>query len=339
MTGRLAAGVFALTLAASTPVAAQGLFPAEEAIREIARPSTLGRAVRSARTAHFRGVDGRNGGDPERRLDVAVLSNQVPDVARLGLQLQDTPIPVSVAPVERPFRVLPVILALLLVAGVFVSWRRTGASRRRSILAAAGMTLGLTAWMAATYVAAGFGLLQFPPEPPTMVVVFVLLLVLSVGLGVSPVGERLAAGLPLAVLVGAQGFRLPLELLMHRAYEDGLMPVQMSYSGLNFDIVTGITAIVVAVLVATGRAGTRTVRAWNVMGTLLLVNIILIAWLSAPTPWRAFRDGPANVWVTTVPYIWLPTVMVAFAILGHIVIYRRLRAGRTLPHLTSRRPS
>jgi hypothetical protein len=28
-----------------------------------------------------------------------------------------------------------------------------------------------------------------------------------------------------------------------------------------------------------------------------------------------------------VPYIWLPTVMVAFAILGHIVIYRR-RAGR-----------
>ena len=51
----------------------------------------------------------------------------------------------------------------------------------------------------------------------------------------------------------------------------------MSYSGLNFDIVTGITAIVVAALLATGRAGVRTVRAWNVMGTLLLVNIIVIA--------------------------------------------------------------
>ena len=152
--------------------------------------------------------------------------------------------------------------------------------------------------------------------------------VLSVGLGVSPVGRRLAAGLPLAVLVGVQGFRLPLELLMHRAYEDGLMPVQMSYSGLNFDIVTGITALIVGALLATGRAGVPTARAWNVMGTLLLVNIISIALLSAPTPWRVFRDGPANVWITTVPYVWLPTVMVAFAILGHIVIYRRLRAGR-----------
>jgi D-alanyl-D-alanine-carboxypeptidase/D-alanyl-D-alanine-endopeptidase len=326
--------------------------------------STLGRAIRSAQNAHFKGAGGRTGGlgwgrsllkrerhvlthsggtggyntfvgvDPERRLGVVVLSNhipvvlsdQLPPVTRIGLHLLDARIPVSFTALERVFTVLPVILALLLAAGVFVAWRRTGASLRRSILATAGMTLGLTVWMAATYVAAQFRLLHFPPAPPTMVVVFVLVLVLSVGLGVSPVGRRLAAGLPLAVLVGAQAFRLPLELMMHRAYEDGLMPVQMSYSGWNFDIVTGITAIIVAVLFTTGRAGVRTVRAWNAIGTLLLVNVLVIALLSAPTPWRVFRNGPANVWIATAPYIWLPTVMVAFAILGHIVIYRRLRA-------------
>jgi D-alanyl-D-alanine-carboxypeptidase/D-alanyl-D-alanine-endopeptidase len=320
--------------------------------------STLGRAMRRAQATHFTGVDGRKGSlgwgrslslllrernvlahaggtggyltfvavDPERRLGVVVLSNQVPEVSQLGLHLLDTRVPVSLAPVERPLRVLPVISALVLIAGVFVAWRRTGASRLRSILAAAGMTLGLIAWMATTYVAPTVvRVLQLPPGPPTMVVVVVLVLVLSVGLGVSPVGLRLAAGVPLAVLVGVQAFRLPLALLMHRAYEYGLMPVQMSYRGLNFDIVTGITAIIVVVLLATGSAGVRTVRAWNVMGTLLLVNIVLIGWLSAPTPWRVFRDGPADVWITTVPYIWLPTMMVACAILGHIVIYRRLR--------------
>jgi hypothetical protein len=63
------------------------------------------------------------------------------------------------------------------------------------------------------------------------------------------------------------------------------------------------------------------------MGTLLLVNIIVISMLSAPAPWRVFWTAPANVWITTAPYVWLPTVMVALAILGHIVIYRRLRAG------------
>ena len=45
-------------------------------------------------------------------------------------------------------------------------------------------------------------------------------------------------------------------------------------------------------------------------------------------PWRVFRTGSANVWITTAPDVWLPAVMVAFAILGHIVIYRRLRADR-----------
>ncbi len=317
--------------------------------------ATLGRAIRRAQTAHFTGRDGRKSGlgwglsllkqernvlthgggtggyltfvalDPERRLGVVVLSNQVAGVSRLGLHLLDARIPVSHAAVEWPFRVLPVILALLLVAGVYVAWRRTGASRRRSILAAAGMTVGLMLWMATTYVAAWLRVLQFPPGPPTMVVVFMLVFVLSVGLGVSPVGRRLAAGLPFVVLVGVQAFRLPLELMMHRAYEYGLMPRQMSYSGLNFDIVTGITAIVVVVLLATGRAGAGTVRAWNWLGTLLLINIVLIAGLSAPTPWRVFRDAPANTWIATAPYIWLPTVMVAFAILGHIVIYRALR--------------
>jgi hypothetical protein len=187
------------------------------------------------------------------------------------------------------------------------------------------MTVGLAAWMATTYVAAALRVLQFPPLPPTMVVVFVLVFVISIGLGVSAVGRRLATGLPLVVLVGVQAFRLPLELMMHRAYEYGLMPKQMSYSGLNFDIITGLSAIIVVVLLATGRAGVRTVRAWNWLGTILLVNIIVIAALSAPTPWRVFGEGVANVWITTAPYVWLPAVMVAFAILGHIVTFRALR--------------
>jgi hypothetical protein len=55
------------------------------------------------------------------------------------------------------------------------------------------------------------------------------------------------------------------------------------------------------------------------------VNIVVIAWLSTPTPMQLFRQEPANTWIARPPYIWLPTVMVAFAILGHIVVWRRLQ--------------
>jgi hypothetical protein len=63
--------------------------------------------------------------------------------------------------------------------------------------------------------------------------------------------------------------------------------------------------------------------AWNLLGLGLLINIVTIAILSMPTPMRRF-EGPANVFVATFPYVWLPTVMVSAALLGHLLVARRL---------------
>lgn len=222
------------------------------------------------------------------------------------------------------FAVLPVAVVLAFVAGV----HRAGVSGGRSpALARRDAVLALVlsgAWMALTLAAAASGRLSFTSRPPTMVVLFVALIAIAVVVARSSLGRRLALGLPLAALVGFHAFRLPLELVMHRAYEEGVMPEQMSYSGWNFDIVTGITAVVLAILLAMGRASIGLVRAWNVLGTLLLVNIVTIALLSAPTPLRVFMNEPANVWVTQAPFVWLPAVLVLAALLGHLVLFRRL---------------
>lgn len=148
------------------------------------------------------------------------------------------------------------------------------------------------------------------------------------------------------LLVLLQAFRFPLELLMHRAYAEGLMPVQMSVSGRNFEIVTGTTALLlgVAMVVWRGRVPLRLVAAWNVLGTLLLANILVIAILSAPTPLRVFMNEPANVWIAHAPWVWLATVLVPAAIAGHVIIFRRLwMESRQLVRASSssreRRPS
>jgi hypothetical protein len=104
------------------------------------------------------------------------------------------------------------------------------------------------------------------------------------------------------------------------------MPVQMSYSGRNLDIVSGASALIVGGLLALGRLPRWAVRAWNWLGALLLANILVIALLSAPLPIRVFHNEPANVWVTQAPFVWLPAVMVLAAVLGHLLVFRRLRA-------------
>jgi serine-type D-Ala-D-Ala carboxypeptidase/endopeptidase len=268
------------------------------------------------------------GFDPERRVGVVVLSNRSNSVDRIGQHLLDPRVAISTAGIARGFHMLPITLGALVAIGAAVSWRRTGATRLRTTLVALATTVAIAIWMGLTYVAAMFGIFRFESRFPTMMLFVPLMLTLSIGLAVTSFGRRFALGLPLWVLVGFQSFRLPLELLMHEAYEGGLMPVQMSYSGLNFDIITGGSAVVVAALVALGRAGTRLVRAWNILGSLLLCNIVVVSLLSTPTPLRVFRTQPPNTWVTTPPYIWLPAVMVALAIMGHIVVYRALKAHR-----------
>jgi hypothetical protein len=154
--------------------------------------------------------------------------------------------------------------------------------------------------------------------------------VLSIAFALSRTGRKLATTLPLWLLVGFQAFRLPLELLMHRAYEEGVMPVQMSYSGLNFDIITGATALVLGIALAMRHVPLVWVRAWNALGVLLLLNVLSIALLSAPIPIRVFMNEPANVWITRFPFVWLPAILVQAAIIGHVLVIHRLRAERAV---------
>ncbi len=110
---------------------------------------------------------------------------------------------------------------------------------------------------------------------------------------------------------------------MHAMYERGVMPEQMSYSGRNFDIVTGATALIVGVVVWRRDGPRSLIVAWNVLGLVLLINVVTIAILSTPA-FQAFGADRINVWVTYPPYVWLPAVMVLAALAGHLVIFRAL---------------
>ncbi|MBM3820320.1 MAG: hypothetical protein FJW14_15060 [Acidimicrobiia bacterium] len=229
-------------------------------------------------------------------------------------------------PVDLTFFVLPLLLVLTLIAGVYAASRRLAESRDDRRLALIVTIGGAAVWLMATWINAMRGTLRLWTEltPPPFAYLVAGILLLAVAISSGSYGRRLAHGLPLWILVGIQGFRLPLEIAMHAMYERGVMPVQMSYSGRNFDIVTGATALVVAALVWKGRAGRRVVLAWNILGLALLVNIMVIAILSTP---RFMFWGPraTNFFVAYPPFVWLPAVMVLAALAGHLLIFRALR--------------
>jgi hypothetical protein len=228
------------------------------------------------------------------------------------------------SPSVLTFIIIPIALVVALTWGTSAAWRRAGESEARAQRAAWLVGEAALAWMALTWILAVRGvLMDFERQPPPFAWLVGGVLVLAAIIAFSRIGTRLAK-LPLWILIGVQSFRLPLELAMHRLAERGVMPEQMSYSGRNFDIVSGATALIVAALLRAGYGGRALAAVWNVIGLALLVNIVTVAILSTPAV-AYFGPERLNTFVFHPPFVWLPAVMVLAALAGHLVIFRALR--------------
>jgi hypothetical protein len=241
-----------------------------------------------------------------------------------------TAMPLPPLPWIAPFVVIPIALVLLLAWGAQAAWQRSGAPPDRARGVAIQTAILGCAWLAATWMLAARGTFDdFTSTPPPFAFLILAIVAISIAIAFSGFGRQLAMHLPLWVLVAVQGFRLPLEIAMHGMFEAGVMPVHMSYSGRNFDIVTGATALIVAGLLWWGVGGRRLAIAWNWLGLALLVNVVTVAILLMPR-FQYFGPGYPNTWVLHPPFVWLPAVMVLAALAGHLLIFRAAAISRSL---------
>lgn len=232
--------------------------------------------------------------------------------------------------VQYGFPFITSLMAIRFVTFIVRSGGALGEPRdvtmRKAALGALGLGLwmGLFAWLAKSGVLA-----QFEQTPPPLNVTLVVVVAAGLALGFSPLGERLVKGLPLHLLVSFHIYRFPLELMMHKAAEVGLMPEQMSYTGYNFDIATGVSAIFLAWALDKRSVPLRVVEVWNGLGFGLLMVIGVVSLLSTPM-FAVFGSEPEklNTWIAQFPYVWLPSVLVPFAIFGHVLLWRKLRLER-----------
>lgn len=213
--------------------------------------------------------------------------------------------------------ILVAVVAMLLL-GVYASTRQEG-SRSEALTSTLKVFGGLLAWLGLFAVMVGSGFLAAQPFPRA----FLFFGVANLGgilLALSPLGRRLAMGVPLAALVGFQGFRLPLELVLHHWAAIGTIPETMTWSGQNFDIVSGFVALLVVPLAGVWRGA---VWAANVIGFFLLVNVARVAIMSSPLPFAWQLEQPLQL-AFHLPYAYIVPVCVAGALAGHILLTRRL---------------
>jgi len=236
--------------------------------------------------------------------------------------LTDAPVAVSLLFVA----IVVGMLVLVLWGAARAAWR-VGPGAVRGVRVAG---MALVGWLALTGMLAERGFFDdFQSIPPRLVLALgpplLTLLALTFSRRIAP----LLAALPPAWPVAAQTFRIPVEIVLWRLAVAGVIPELLSFTGRNVDILVGLTAPVVAYACFVRRAWPARVAVWwNWAGIVILLNVVVHAQLSAPTPWRLFETDPPTTFIADWPYVWLPDFLVPLAWLLHAVSLRQLRSRR-----------
>ncbi len=183
---------------------------------------------------------------------------------------------------------------------------------------------------------------NFSSLPPRLI--FALLTPLPVVLlfARSRAGKQLLQQIRPQWLIYLQSFRILVEIALWLQVRSGSLPIQMSFEGRNFDILTGLLAFPVGYYCFVKKSWPPVIaRLYNIAGLALLVNIVAISALSLPTPLRAFHNTPDSSLLTTFPFIYLPGLLVPLAYTLHILslrqwnLYRRAAPAANTPAIIS----
>jgi len=190
------------------------------------------------------------------------------------------------------------------------------------------LRLGLLAWLFVTAASASSGYFSdFLTMPPRIALAIVPAFLAMLAIGFSPWAGRLAEVLPHAGILYAQSFRIVMEAILWLLYLHQAMPRVMTFEGRNFDLLTGASALILGILWQRNVLRSRTVLiAWNWAGIAILSLTVSQGFFSAPTRLQLIHEEVDNVLIGGFPFIWLPTFVVPFAFVLHILSLRKLRA-------------
>lgn len=118
--------------------------------------------------------------------------------------------------------------------------------------------------------------------PPRLAVAILPPLLFIIYLFNSTWGKKLIEDLSLQNLTYLHISRFFVEIVLFWLFKSGEIPEDMTFEGRNFDILTGISAPIVAYLHFTKQSLSRNaLLVWNVIGLLLLLNVVGHGILSA----------------------------------------------------------
>lgn len=162
----------------------------------------------------------------------------------------------------------------------------------------------------------------FPPRFPLLLFPSLCMILLAF---ITPGGKKVIARIDLKKLTEMHVIRIFVEFVLLRLLIYGVLPESMTFEGRNFDIISGISAPVVAFIAFRTLPIKRgLLLVWNLLAMGLLLQVVATAILSTPSIIQQIEFDQPNIAILHFPYVLLPSVVVSIVLFGHLVAIKKL---------------
>ncbi len=218
-----------------------------------------------------------------------------------------------------------IIIFLLVVAATFFLFVK--AVKNKMLVAVISIL-----WLALTGILAYKGFFLRTSIPPALLLGMIPPIVLILSSMVTKTGKKFIGSLDLGKLTLLHTIRIPVEIVLFFLSVNKLIPELMTFSGRNFDIISGLTApLAYLICFRDGQLKSpRLLLAWNFLCLGLLLNILINAILAAPFPFQKFAFDQPNIAVLYFPFVWLPVFIVVVVLFSHLAAIRQLISKQEL---------
>jgi hypothetical protein len=223
---------------------------------------------------------------------------------------------------------ISLVFGITTILTVFIFYKAAGQSRK--------VLLILPGWLILQTIVSCTGFYTVTQiMPPRFILATLPPLLLIAGFFASKKGRRFIDSLQIRWLTLLHIVRVPVEIVLLWLFLDKTVPRLMTFEGRNFDILSGLTVPVIYYLAfikkKTGRNG---LLVWNFICLGLLINIVVIAVLSAPFTFQRLAFDQPNIAILYFPFIWLPSCVVPLVLLSHLASIRQLLSSKNKNVLT-----
>lgn len=165
---------------------------------------------------------------------------------------------------------------------------------------------------------------DFEALPPRLFFALVPAVIFIIILFMTQKGKAFIETIDLKSITYLSIIRIPVEIVLALLFHNGLISIWQTFEGANFDIISGISAPIVAYMVFHKKAWNKKILLiWNIIGLILLLTIITISILAFPSPFQQIAFEQPNIGIAYFPFIFLPSVVVPIVLFTHFIsIYR-----------------